>query len=375
MSTDRRRILDPCVLVSEPSRVCPVCICMGYLDATGLLLLLRGKPLQGLSSSQTRLLLRVRRCAAGALKRLSALAFALTLCLSCSRNPDSSAAAVARPVAPLVTSQSEPPDLVLPRVLLGPDEQCKLIRGASGKTQEKDLAQAEAGGFLLPAEPMELQFGCVRRFDAAEDAWAELLDREDGRARAFAARVLWEHRARQHALRIFQLSRSDPALATLRKLIDRETSPKRIVEFIVGKDPDWGLWLARVRPHPSLIPSLIDGLPDPAAMYALGISRDPRAKEPLVREALAGGYRSSGDAAKALGLLGDPSVEPVLIELLGRESGWGVVNAAMALEKIGTVAAIPALRRHAESNAYTGALSIRRSAQAAIKAIEARGSK
>ena len=48
-----------------------------------------------------------------------------------------------------------------------------------------------------------------------------------------------------------------------------------------------------------------------------------------------------------------------MIETLSKESGWAMLHACLALEKIGTAAAIPELDRIVKSNEYFGALSIK----------------
>ena len=94
------------------------------------------------------------------------------------------------------------------------------------------------------------------------------------------------------------------------------------------------------------MPELLTGLDKkdflPETMLALGNSRDMRALQPLMERLESEDYRTAGDAAKALGYLGFPEVEPKLIAALAPDNGWRQVNACSALVKLGTALALPA---------------------------------
>jgi WD40 repeat protein len=142
-------------------------------------------------------------------------------------------------------------------------------------------------------------------------------------------------------------------------------------------DYAWGAWLAFLRPHKDLVPALLAALKDrpndlPETSLALGNSGDPRALEPLLALVKAKDYRASGDAAFAIGYLGDPKAEPVLIQAL-TESGWPQLQASRALAVLGSSKALPALEKLADEGSR-GALNITGMARDAIVRIERRHS-
>ena len=83
-------------------------------------------------------------------------------------------------------------------------------------------------------------------------------------------------------------------------------------------------------------------------------------------------YRIAGDAANALGYLGNAEAEPKLIEALGGDNGWRQVNACGALAKFGSPKALPALEKLAKDDRYTGALDVKGMAKDAIERITKR---
>ena len=141
------------------------------------------------------------------------------------------------------------------------------------------------------------------------------------------------------------------------------------------KDGDytWGTWLAFLRPHNDLVPALLAALKDrpdarPETMLALGNSGDPRALDPLLALLKSKDYRTAGDAAQALGYLGDPKAEPALIEALAGK-GWPQLQASQALAIVGSPKALPGLEKLANGGS-AGALNIAGAARDAIVRIE-----
>jgi HEAT repeat protein len=175
---------------------------------------------------------------------------------------------------------------------------------------------------------------------------------------------------------VSETGRSGNDFVALQKEVEDDLGPTAILCGLRESDYRWATWRAGLRPHKDLVPTLLAGLeykPEyrPETILALGQSRDKRALDPLFGLLKSGDYRAAGDAAQALGYLGDPEAEPKLIEALSLQ-GWPQLNACGALAKLGTDAAVPALKKLAESNEYTGALAVNHMARVAIESIARR---
>jgi HEAT repeats len=163
----------------------------------------------------------------------------------------------------------------------------------------------------------------------------------------------------------------------LQREVQAALGPEAILRELREGDYLWGTWLAFLRPHKELVPTLLAGLKDkpkmlPETMLALGNSGDPRALGPLLKLLQSKGNQMAGFAAQALGYLGNPDAEPMLIEALATDDGWRQLKACGALASIGTRRALPALEKLAKDDRYTGALSIQGNAARAVASIKKR---
>ncbi len=272
-------------------------------------------------------------------------------------------------------------------VLTGPLERPSkfdLILGASGDERKKLLKECEEqaeSDFFCRSIPEELQFSCVRSINGNEDGWNELLQKGDPATRLVAAKVLWQNHSRTYAqaVQVFlaEATPKDQEFQVVDEYVEKSFTPKEIQRELLEGDYEWGAWLACLRPHKDLVPTLLEALTNksdfyPETILALGKSGDKRALEPLLCFMKGDDYRTAGDAAEALGYLGLPEMEPELIDALSADNGWRQVNACSALAKIGTRRALPALERLAKDERYTGALNIRGAARTAVERIAKR---
>ncbi len=228
------------------------------------------------------------------------------------------------------------------------------------------------------SQPSELQFGCAVLLNEQEETLAGKLDKGSVDERCAAAMDLWTGHSRRHAARVVGLTvaslpESQP-LSVIKRHVEDSLKPEAILREIRDGENLWGLWLACLKPHESLVLELLAELDKKqlnrsAVVFALGKSGDKRALQPLLELLKDPDDRLSGDAAQALGYLAFPEVEQELIEALSRNSSWIKVNACSALGKVGSRRALPALHRIANDKRYTGALSVRSRADAAIQAI------
>ena len=131
--------------------------------------------------------------------------------------------------------------------------------------------------------------------------------------------------------------------------------------------------MAVLEPDSILVPALLENFqksPDGLTALALGASKDSRALEPLRAWLKAGNAGVIGNAAMALSRLGLPESEPDLIEAVDRaKDTWDLARVYQALGVVGTVRALPCLKRQAK---WGGAINVYGVAQEAIKKIEAR---
>ncbi len=231
------------------------------------------------------------------------------------------------------------------------------------------------------SEPTELRFSDAASRNAKEEDLASRLSKGTMEERVAAAGDLWNGHSRRHAGRVLKFilgSASELAVGTnLKRSIEDSLKPEAIFRELRDGDNLWGLWLACLRPHESLVPELLAELnkepPNrPEVILALGKSGDKRAVQPLLQLLGNSNYRLPGDAANALGYMAFPEVEQNLMEALSRDNPWLKVNACSALGKVGSRRALPALQRIANDKRYTGALAVRYTAASAIEAITKR---
>jgi DNA-binding beta-propeller fold protein YncE len=231
--------------------------------------------------------------------------------------------------------------------------------------------------------PPELQFGCTSLFSEHEDAFRAILEHDDVGQRLVAARALWKGHSRRNAARVIKFVAGTPPgggdFRDLQKEVEAALRPEAILKELKDGDYVWGTWLAFLRPHKELVPVLLDGLKDKKdarheTVLALGNSGDPRALEPLLGLLKSNDYWVSGEAAHALGYLGDPKAEPALIEALGASDGREA-RVCGALAILGTKKALPPLLKVAETQGYTGAIDVRGAAMRAVVSIERRVTK
>src|SRR5262249_22061749 len=157
-----------------------------------------------------------------------------------------------------------------------------------------------------------------------------------------AARALWQGHSRRYAAEVLKYLAGPPpggeAYQAFQREVEASLRPDRILRELRKGDYEWGAWLAFLRPKEDFVPVLLAGLKDhpkslPGTVLALGNSGDPRALKPLLKLLRSKDYRTAGDAAQALGYLGDVKAEPALIEALATDNGWRQVKACGALAK------------------------------------------
>ncbi len=244
------------------------------------------------------------------------------------------------------------------------------------------VGQVLAGPLKNPpffySQPGELQFSCAVMLNKQEEALARKLDKGSVDERCAAARELWTGHSGRHAQRVVELTLASApesqSLSALKRFVDDSLKPEAILREIRDGDNSWGLWLACLKPHESLVPELLvelnkKKLNRSAVILALGKSGDKRALQPLLELLKDPDHRLPGDAAQALGYLAFPEVEQELVDALSTDNPWLKVKACSALGKVGSRRALPALQRIANDQRYTGALSVRSGAEAAIQAI------
>lgn len=250
---------------------------------------------------------------------------------------------------------------------------------------KRERIDAEPGQFSRGyLEPPLLQFSDAGLIDGAEEGLAKLLRKGNPDEQLAAARALWKGRSRRYAANVLKYLAGPPPGGEAHRAFQREADaalqPEAILRELGKGDYRWGTWLAFLRPHKEVVPALLKGLKEkkeelPETILALGNSGDARALEPLLKLMKGKDYEVSGFAAQALGYFGGAELEPQLIEALAADNNWLRVSACIALGKVGSRKAIPALEKLAKSNEYTGALAVRAMAEEAIKRIEKREKK
>jgi Tol biopolymer transport system component len=250
--------------------------------------------------------------------------------------------------------------------------------GASFDDPEQPKIGAFSRSYL---NPPELQYGCFGTSDERENRYADQLGKGKPDEQLAAARALWQGRSRRQAASVIKfLAGSLPAgheFGALKRDVDAALKPESILRELREGDYLWGTWLAFLRPHKDLVPVLLAGLkekPDQLdeTILALGKSGDPRALDPLIEFLRSNKETTAGYAAKALGYMNDPKVEPLLIKALGSSGGWQTVQVCDALAEIGTLKSLPELQKLADCREYTGAMNVRGMAKEAVSRIELR---
>ncbi|MEO5716241.1 MAG: HEAT repeat domain-containing protein [Luteolibacter sp.] len=241
-------------------------------------------------------------------------------------------------------------------------------------------AQPALKDAFVHSNPVELQFSCAMFPNAREEFVASKLAKGSSDGRTAAARELWDGHSRRHARLVMEfISESAPRTASMtafERIVEDSLKPEAILRELREGDHLWGLWLAFLRPHETLVPDLLADLMNPTnfpeVILALGKSGDPRSLQPLLQLLDSPDDRIPGDAANALGYMAFPEAEQKLIEALSRDNGWLKVHACSSLGKVGSRRALPALERIASDQTYAGALSIRSAAASAIESITKR---
>ena len=264
----------------------------------------------------------------------------------------------------------------------GSDEFVEKFLAVSGEERMAliaNLLEHDLG--LYSSEPDEFHFSDGRGMWGSESGWHDLFLKGDLPLRITAATVLWQKHSgyfTRDVLRFLEEEQSDrEEMKSLRQMVEASFQPDNILKELRDGDYLWGTWLAYLRPHERFVEPLLSNLDTKPkhlseTVLALGRTRDRRALEPLSKVLKSSEDISAGFAAMSLGHLGFSDAEPLLIEELSADSGWRQVNACQGLAMIGTPRALPALDRLAKDDRYTGALSIRGTAQSAIDAINDR---
>ena len=246
------------------------------------------------------------------------------------------------------------------------------------------VAQPEQSAEFSHSIPSELQFSCAGFYNDHEESLSKLLASGSKDSQLEASKELWNGHSRRHAEMVIKLISSDApqteTFVAFRKSVESSLKPESILREVREGDYRWGTWLAFLRPHTDLVPELLDRLgKNPRflseTILALGRSDDRRALPALFQLLNDSDYQTPGTAARALGYMKAPEIEPKLIDALSRDNGWLQVNACVSLSNIGTRNAIPALEQIANDKRPTGALSIKQSALSAIEKIKSREAK
>ncbi len=261
----------------------------------------------------------------------------------------------------------------------------KAIVGASVAEQtrllgELMLSKGVSGHFS--GRPSALRFSCaVCSFDDGEWEWGAVLRSGEPEAEAIAARRLWVGRSRIHAEAVLKrvVAHTDWSgeWQDTVSVVTLGVTPEAIGTLLDEKDPEWGVWLAQLRPHPSLVPALlkmaaIEMRAD--LQLALAASKDPRVLPLFLKELASGDYKRTGYAAKALGKLAMPRAEAPLLAAMDGAGVWAEANIALALGECGGETALSELRRRraAIEGEYTGAIDLDGCLDRAIARLEER---
>lgn len=234
------------------------------------------------------------------------------------------------------------------------------------------------------SEPRQLRYSGGGASNSEEERLAEQLTSGAPSQRVSAADALWRGHSLKYAEDVLQFlangNLEDKQFQELQTYVRTSLQPKDILWQMKKGDYRWGAWLSFLQPHRDLVPTLIETHKSeldytPETVLALGKSRDARARDLLIGLLTEKHYRKPGDAAQALGLLGDATVEPALLEVLSTESVWVKVRVCRALGIVGSDRAIKSLKRIVEDKTVAGGeLNVARIAQEAIENISKRQS-
>lgn len=236
-------------------------------------------------------------------------------------------------------------------------------------------------GDFSNSEPVELQYSCAVCLTGDEEALADSMARGLPDERTSAAKTLWLGNSRRHARAVIQYALENidhsTSHADFKRSIEASLEPAAIRKEL-HTDYRWGVWLAGLRPHETLVPELLDALESrideqAGTIFALGKSRDARAFQPLVRLLKSSDDMTVGYAAKALADLQLEEAEKYLLEAVFIESAWAKANVCNALGRIGSRIALPALQELVDApGSPGGAINVSRIAGEAIDQINVR---
>jgi hypothetical protein len=220
--------------------------------------------------------------------------------------------------------------------------------------------------------------------DDEEENLAGLLDCRHVDLRIVAARHLWGRHSRRHASEVMafaaKLAANSDMARELKSVIEADLAPERILAELskpVGDDTAWWAWLAAMRPHPSLVPILVQLVekedPLAEASYALRRARDAGGLALWLKVlAECEDKRVGCIAAYAIHAIGDPAAELQLIKALDRKDSLTRSSVCDALAKVGTTRCLPALREHVADKSDQDGFDVAGAARRAIEAIEDR---
>lgn len=230
--------------------------------------------------------------------------------------------------------------------------------------------------------PEELRFSDFGIFSEDYDEYEKALAKGETHEQIAAARVLWEGHSRLHATSVLKFLAGSPLggddFRKLQRDVEASLQLQAILHELKEGDYLWGCWLAFLRPHKDLVPTLVAGLknqPDMLAetVLALGNSGDPKAKPPLVELLKSKDIDHATYAASALGYLGGAETE--LLEVLVRKDDRFRVFVCSSLGRTGSQKALPALEKLAKEDKVYGAFNVKRIAEEAIESIKKREKK
>jgi hypothetical protein len=211
-----------------------------------------------------------------------------------------------------------------------------------------------------------------------EPLFEQLLSCRHRELQIVAARNLWGRLSCKHAHQVIALAGMLPhdadTATELKSIVEADLAPQRILAELrkpIADDTVWWAWLAALRPHPTLVPALMDlakeKRPLLEVIYALWQAKDPRSLVLLFKILNeCEDYRARCLAAKAIGEIGGTSVEVQLLDALRRNTGAPKDAILITLAEVGTARSLPELRKSADANSSNSSAWL--SAQA-VKAI------
>src|SRR5262245_22913141 len=114
--------------------------------------------------------------------------------------------------------------------------------------------------------PPELQFSDAGTSNSKEEKLAELLTKGEPHQQLAAATELWDGHSRRQAANVIKYLAGPPpggdGFRKLQREVDAALKPQAILRELKEGDYLWGTWLAFLRPHEELVPTLLAGLKD-----------------------------------------------------------------------------------------------------------------